>query len=319
VETFMTKRRLGRTDIFIEPLVLGTNVFGWTADEKTSFAVLDAFVAEGFTAIDTADVYSLWVPGNRSESEKIIGRWLKARGNRDKVQILTKVGSDLGQGKNDLSAAWIEKAANDSLTRLQTDYIDLYQSHWPDPTVTHEETLGAYDKLIKAGKVRFIGASNFDETLLSEALSTSAARGLPRYETLQNEFNLYTRSKFEGPIQDLVLEEGLSGLAYFSLASGFLSGKYRSAADFGKSPRGGGMSKYLDDTGRRILAAQDTVSQRTGASLAEIALAWVNAQRGMAAPIASATSIEQLASLARGARLTLSPNDLALLTEAGAG
>lgn len=313
----MTKRRLGRTDIFIEPLVLGTNVIGWTADEKTSFAVLDAFVGEGFTAIDTADVYSLWVPGNRSESEKIIGRWLKARGNRDTVQILTKVGSDMGQGKNDLSAAWIEKAANDSLTRLQTSYIDLYQSHWPDPTVTHEETLGAYDKLIKAGKVRFIGASNFDETLLGKALSTSAARGLPRYETLQNEYNLYTRSKFEGPVQNLVLEEGLSGLAYFSLASGFLSGKYRSAADFGKSPRGGGMSKYLDDKGRRILAALDTVSDRTGASLAEIALAWVNAQRGMAAPIASATSIEQLGSLARGARLTLSPNDLALLTEAG--
>ena len=313
----MTKRRLGRTDIFIEPLVLGTNVIGWTADEKTSFAVLDAFVAEGFTAIDTADVYSLWVPGNRSESEKIIGRWLKARSNRDKVQILTKVGSDLGQGKNDLSAAWIGRAANDSLSRLQTDYIDLYQSHWPDPTVTHEETLGAYDKLIKAGKVRFVGASNFDETLLSEALSTSAARGLPRYETLQNEFNLYTRSKFEGPIQDLVIKAGLSGLAYFSLASGFLSGKYRSAADFGKSPRGGGMSKYLDDKGRRILTALDTVSERTGASLAEIALAWVNAQRGMAAPIASATSIEQLGSLARGARLTLSPNDLALLTEAG--
>ena len=314
----MTKRRLGRTDIFIEPLVLGTNVIGWTADEKTSCAVLDAFVAEGFTAIDTADVYSLWVPGNKSESEKIIGRWLKARGNRDKVQILTKVGSDMGQGKNSLSAAWIEKAATDSLTRLQTDYIDLYQSHWPDPTVTHEETLGAYDKLIKAGRVRFIGASNFDETLLREALSTSEARALPRYETLQNEYNLYTRSKFEGPIQDLVLKEGLSGLAYFSLASGFLSGKYRSAADFGKSARGGGMSKYLDDKGRRILAAQDTVSERTGASPAEIALAWVNAQRGIAAPIASATSIEQLASLARGARLTLSPNDLALLTDAGA-
>ena len=314
----MTKRRLGRTDIFIEPLVLGTNVFGWTADENTSFAVLDAFVAEGFTAIDTADVYSLWVPGNRSESEKIIGRWLSTRGNRDKVQILTKVGSDMGQGKNDLSAAWIEKAANDSLTRLQTDYIDLYQSHWPDPTVTHEETLGAYDKLIKAGKARFIGASNFDETLLSEALSIAAATGLRRYETLQNEYTLYTRSKFEGPVQDLVLTEGLSGLADFSLASGFLTGKYRRDADFGKSPRGGSMSKYLDDKGRRILAAEDMVSARTGASLAEIALAWVNAQRGIAAPIASATSIEQLGSLARGARLTLSPNDVALLTEAGA-
>ena len=184
--------------------------------------------------------------------------------------------------------------------------------------MTHEETLGAYDKLIKAGKARFIGASNFDETLLSEALSIAAATGLRRYETLQNEYNLYTRSKFEGPVQDLVLKEGLSGLAYFSLASGFLTGKYRSDADFGKSPRGGSMSKYLDDKGRRILAAEDMVSARTGASLAEIALAWVNAQRGIAAPIASATSIEQLGSLARGARLTLSPNDVALLTEAGA-
>ena len=210
----MTKRRLGRSDISIEPLVLGTNVIGWTADEKTSFDILDAFVDQGFTAIDTADVYSRWIPGNDSESERIIGRWLKARGNRDKVHVLTKVGSDMGQGKKDLSAAWIAKAVDDSLRRLQTDYIDLYQSHWPDDTVTQEETLGAYAKLIKAGKVRFVGASNYDENLLGEALKISSEQGLPRYQSLQNEFNLYTREKFEGPLQELVVREGIGSIPY---------------------------------------------------------------------------------------------------------
>lgn len=312
------RRSLGKTDITIAPLVLGTNVIGWTADEPTSFAVLDSFVAEGFTAIDTADVYSRWVPGNDSESERIIGRWLKARGNRDKVHILTKVGSDMGQGKRDLSARWIEEAVEASLTRLQTDYIDLYQSHWPDPTVTQDETLTAYDKLIKAGKVRHIGASNYDTALLTEALKLSADKGLPRYQTLQNEYNLYTRADYEGAVQDLVVREGLGMIPYYSLASGFLSGKYRSADDLNKSPRGQGVvQKYLDAKGLRILAALDRVAAETGAALSEISLAWLNAQPGVTAPIASATSVVQLESLARGARLALKPEQVALLTEAG--
>lgn len=313
----MEKRRLGGTDIEIAPLVLGTNVMGWTADESTSFAVLDALVDQGFTAIDTADVYSRWVPGNDSESEKIIGRWVKARGNRDKIHILTKVGSDMGQGHKDLSAKWIAQAVEDSLERLQTDYIDLYQSHWPDDRVQQEETLGAYQKLIEAGKVRFIGASNYDEKLLSEALKLSDQKGLPRYQTLQNEFNLYDRDAYEGAVQDLVVREGLSLISYYSLASGFLSGKYRSEADLGKSQRGGGIKKYLDSKGQRILAALDQVAEKTGAKHAEIALAWVAAQPGVAAPIASATSVEQLQSLTRGAQLKLDAEDLEALTRAG--
>lgn len=258
------------------------------------------------------------MPGNDSDSEKIIGRWLKARGNRDKVHLFTKVGSDMGQGKTDLSAKWIAESVEGSLRRLQTDHIDLYQSHWPDPTVNHEETLEAYDRLIAAGKVRFIGASNYDAALLSAALAAADARGLPRYQTLQNEYNLYTRDRFEGPVQELVLREGLSVITYYSLASGFLSGKYRSKDDLGQSPRGKGIAKYLDDRGMRILAALDTVADRTGAAHSEIALAWIAAQPGVAAPIASATSLAQMQSLMNGARLALAPDDLALLTAAGA-
>jgi aryl-alcohol dehydrogenase-like predicted oxidoreductase len=314
----MGKRRLGRSELFIEPLVLGTNVVGWTADEATSFAVLDAFVAEGFSAIDTADSYSRWVPGNDSESEKIIGRWMKARGNRDKVLVFTKVGSDMGQGHKDLSAKWIVEAVEASLKRLQTDHIDLYQSHWPDERTPQDETLRAHDSLVKAGKVRFIGTSNHDIGLLSEALEISRREGLARYETIQNEFNLYTRDTFEGALQDLCVREEVSGMHYYGLASGFLSGKYRSAEDARKSPRGGGVvGKYLNDKGLRILAAMDKVAERTGAAHAEIALAWVAAQPAVAAPIASATSVAQVESLARGARLALGAEDLAALTDAG--
>jgi len=313
----MIKRQLGRSELAIEPLVLGTNVFGWTADEATSFAVLDAFLAEGFTAIDTADVYSRWVPGNDSESEKIIGRWLKARGNRSKIVLATKVGYDLGEGRSGLSAKRIETAVEDSLRRLQTDYIDLYQTHIPDPAVPEAETLGAYDKLIKAGKVRVIGASNYDEKLLAHALDLSDTKGLPRYQSLQNEYNLYNRSTFEGPVQDLVIREGIGAITYYGLASGFLTGKYRSAADLSKSQRGEDIGDYLDAKGMRILAAMDEVASHTGASLAEIAIAWIIAQPGITAPIASATSVKQLESLARGARLQLSADDLKALTEAG--
>jgi aryl-alcohol dehydrogenase-like predicted oxidoreductase len=233
------------------------------------------------------------------------------------VHVFTKVGSDMGQGKKDLSAKWILEEVEASLKRLQTDYIDLYQSHWPDPTVGQEETLSAYDRLIKAGKVRHIGASNYDAALLGEALKLAGDKGLPRYQTLQNEFNLYTRDRYEGAVQDLVVKEGLSCICYYSLAAGFLTGKYRSQSDFGKSPRGKGVAKYLDERGRRILAALDDVAGRTGAAPAEIALAWINAQPGIAAPIASATSVRQLQGLARGARLALSAEDEKRLTGAG--
>ncbi|PZO81317.1 MAG: alcohol dehydrogenase [Mesorhizobium amorphae] len=314
----MEKRRLGQTDILIAPLVLGTNVMGWTADEATSFAVMDAFVDGGFSAIDTADVYSRWVPGNHSESEKIIGRWLKARGNRDRVHIFTKVGSDMGQGKKDLSAPWIRKAVEDSLSRLQTDVIDLYQSHWPDPTVEHEETLRAYEDLIASGKVRAIGASNYDAGLLRAALAVSEEKNLPRYQTLQNELNLVERGAYDAELRDLVVKEGLSLLSYYSLASGFLTGKYRSKDDLSQSQRGGGVEKYLDARGLRVLAAMDTVAERTGASHAAIALAWINAQPGVAAPIASATSVRQLEALKEGAALQLSGDDIKALDEAGA-
>ena len=308
----MTKRRLGRSELFIEPLVLGGNVFGWTADEAQSFAVLDAFLAEGFSAIDTADSYG------KGKSETIIRNWMKARGNRDQVLVFTKVGSDMGQGHRDLSARWIASEVDASLKRLQTDRIDLYQTHWPDPATPQEETLEALDKLVKAGKVRAIGTSNNDAALLSEALEVSKRRGLARYETLQNEFNLYARDKFEGPVGELCIAEEVSGIHYFSLAAGFLTGKYRSPEDASKSPRGtNAVAKYLNERGKNILAAMDGVSARTGAALSEIALAWVAAQPGVAAPIASATSVAQVESLVRGARLTLGASDLQALTDSG--
>ena len=310
------KRPLGQSGLAIEPLMLGTNVMGWTSDQATSFAVLDAFVAEGFTGIDTADVYSRWVPGNDSESERIIGRWLAARGCRDKVVLATKVGSDMGQGHRDLRASWIVKAVEDSLTRLQTDVIDLYQTHWPDPATPEDETLGAYDTLLTAGKVRAIGCSNYDGALLDRALAL-AAKGMPRYQTVQNEYNLYTRDAYEGAVQDRVVANGMGAIPYYGLAAGFLTGKYRSAADFGQSVRGGGMNRYLNPRGLAILTAMDGVAARTGAALAEIAIAWIVAQPGITAPIASATSVAQVTSLARGARLVLSPDDLVALTAAG--
>ena len=309
----MMKRALGQSGLAIEPLMLGTNVMGWTADQATSFAVMDAFMAEGFTGIDTADVYSRWVPGNDSESERIIGRWMKARGNRDSVVLATKVGSDMGQGRRDLRAAWVVKAVEDSLQRLQTDVIDLYQTHWPDPATPEAETLGAYDTLIKAGKVRAIGCSNYDSALLGNALALSAAKGLPRYQTLQNEFNLYSRATYAGAVQDMVVAAGMGAIPYYGLAAGFLTGKYRSAADFGKSPRGAGMNRYLNPRGLALLAAMDKVAAHTDAALAEIAVAWIVAQPGITAPIASATTVAQVESLARGARLVLTADDLALL------
>jgi aryl-alcohol dehydrogenase-like predicted oxidoreductase len=315
----LQKRRLGQTDLSITPLVLGGNVFGWTADEKTSFDLLDRFAGADLNAIDTADAYSRWVPGNKGgESETIIGKWMKGRGNRDKIVVITKVGSDMGQGKKDLSAAHIERAVEASLKRLQTDVIDLYLSHWPDPTTPYEETLGAYEKLLAAGKVRHIGASNLDAGQLRAALDVASLRGLPRYAVLQPEYNLYDRSSFDGPLHDLCAAEDIGVITYFALAKGFLSGKYRSEADLGKSARGSGVKAYLNARGMRILAALDTVAARHSASQAEVALAWVMAQPGITAPIASATTLEQVDSLVRAASLKLSAEDLAALDKASA-
>ncbi|MER8885480.1 aldo/keto reductase [Mesorhizobium sp. M0074] len=315
----MQKRRLGRTDLSIAPLVLGGNVFGWTADEKTSFDLLDRFVDAGLNAIDTADSYSRWIPGHEGgESETIIGKWMKSRGNRDKVVVITKVGSDMGQGKRDLSAAYIEKAIDATLKRLQVDTIDLYLSHWPDPATPYEETLGAYQKLLDKGKIRYAGASNLDAAQLRAALDVASLRGLPRYEVLQPEYNLYDRSSFDGPLRDLCAAEDIGVITYFSLAKGFLSGKYRSEADLGKSLRGGGVKGYLNTRGMRILSALDAVSARHSAKPAEVALAWVMARPGVTAPIASATTLDQLDSLVRAASLQLSPDDIAELDKASA-
>ncbi|TIS56407.1 MAG: aldo/keto reductase [Mesorhizobium sp.] len=276
----MQKRRLGQTDLSIAPLVLGGNVFGWTADEKTSFELLDRFVGAGLNAVDTADSYSRWVPGNKGgESETIIGKWMKSRGNRDQVVVITKVGSDMGQGKKDLSAAYIEKAIDASLKRLQTDVVDLYLSHWPDSATPYEETLGAYQKLLAKGKIRYAGASNLDAGQLRAALDVASLRGLPRYA---------------------------------------VSGKYRSEDDLGKSARGDGVKAYLDARGMRILTALDAVSARHSAKQAEVALAWVMARPGVTAPIASATTLDQVDSLVRAASLKISADDMAALDKASA-
>jgi aryl-alcohol dehydrogenase-like predicted oxidoreductase len=316
----MEMRSLGGTELKIAPIVLGGNVFGWTLDERRSFEVLDAFVDRGFNAIDTADSYSTWVPGNKGgESETIIGKWLAASpGKRDRIVIFTKVGSDLKEpGKKGLSARWIAEAVEDSLRRLQVDRIDLYFSHWPDADTPYEETLGAYDRLLKAGKVRCVGASNLDAKQLGEALAVAKAKSLPRYQVLQPEYNLYDRKGYEGALADLCVREGLGVVTYFSLASGFLTGKYRAESDFGKSPRGEDMGKYLDARGLRILAALDEVSARLGAKPAEVALAWLMARPGVTAPIASATSRAHVESFARAAGLALSGDDIARLTGAG--
>ncbi|HEV2564309.1 MAG TPA: aldo/keto reductase [Microvirga sp.] len=313
----MEKRRLGRSDLMVSPLCLGGNVFGWTADEATSFKVLDAYVEAGLNFIDTADVYSSWVPGHKGgESETIIGKWMKARGHRSRLVIATKVGSEMGPGWKGLSKSYIRSAVEASLQRLQTDYIDLYQSHRDDLDTPQEETLGAYEELIREGKVRAIGASNFTAARLKEALEISAELGLPRYESLQPKYNLSDRAEYESELESLCLQEEIGVIPYYGLASGFLTGKYRSEADFGKSVRGGRMAAYLDDRGRRILAALDAVSARRNATPAQIALAWLMARPGLTAPIASATSEEQIRDLVRATEVRLDPEDIAQLDRA---
>jgi aryl-alcohol dehydrogenase-like predicted oxidoreductase len=313
----MEKRRLGRSNLMVAPLCLGGNVFGWTVDEATSFKLLDAFVGAGFNLIDTADVYSRWVPGNvGGESEAIIGKWMKSRGNRDAVIIATKVGSEMGPGLKGLSRKHIRESVDASLKRLQTDHIDLYQSHRDDPDTSHAETLSTYGELINEGKVRVIGASNFSAPRLKEALDTSAKMGLPRYESLQPPYNLYDRSELEGDLEQVCRDNGLGIISYYGLASGFLTGKYRSERDFSKSARGSRMGDYLNDRGLRILAALDQVAIHHAATPAQVALAWLMARPGITAPIASATRLEQMSELIAAARLRLDPSDIEKLDQA---
>jgi len=315
----MELRQLGRSALKVSPICLGGNVFGWTADEKASFAVLDDFTASGGNFIDTADVYSTWVPGHKGgESETVLGKWLKSRGNRDKVIVATKVGSDMGNGKKGLKAAYIAQAVEDSLRRLQTDYVDLYQSHRDDEATPQEETLSAYAKLIQAGKVRAIGASNFTAARLREALDVSAKNGFPRYEALQPEYNLYSRAGYEVELEPLCRKEQVGVIGYFGLASGFLTGKYRSEADFNKSPRGEDIGQYLNERGFRILKALDQVAAEAKASPAQVAIAWLIARPGVTAPIVSATRIEQSHELIKAMRLKLSPTQITALDQASA-
>jgi aryl-alcohol dehydrogenase-like predicted oxidoreductase len=313
----MEKRRLGQSSLEVPPITFGCNVFGWTADEKTSFELLDAWLGAGFNFLDTADVYSRFHPGNHGgESETIIGSWLKARGNRDKVIIATKVGLDMGPGKQGLSRAYIQNAVEDSLRRLQTDYIDLYQSHRDDPDTPIEETLSAYGELIHQGKVREIGASNYSADRLAEALKISVEKGLPRYQSLQPHYSLVERTEFEGPLESLCLAEKIGVIGYFSLASGFLTGKYRSRDDLAGRIRGPRVEKYLNDYGFGVLKALDEVAHRYEAKPGQIALAWLIQRPGVTAPIASATNPEQLAELVEAADIELDTDSIEKLDAA---
>lgn len=314
------RRRLGRSELQVSPLCLGGNVFGWTADEGASFNVLDAFVAAGMNFIDTADVYSKWAPGNQGgESESILGRWMAQRRNRDRIIIATKVGSDMGAQGKGLSRSHIARAVDASLTRLKTHYIDLYQSHVDDADTPMEETLGAFSDLMTQGKVRAIGASNFTAERLAQALHVSQRHGYPRYESLQPLYSLYDRAGYETALEPLCRNEGLGVISYSSLGSGFLSGKYRTDADGSKSARGAGVKrKFYNDRGFRILRALDEVAERQDSTPAAVALAWLLARPGLTAPIASATSVEQLGELLAGTRLTLDPVSINLLNQASA-
>lgn len=315
----MKKRQLGKSGLEIAPLAFGGNIFGWTVDEQSSFKLLDGFVAGGFNFIDTADIYSGWAAGNQGgESETIIGKWLKQSGNRERVIIATKVGMEMSPDKKGLAKDYILRSAEDSLRRLQTDYIDLYQSHQDDPSTLLEETLEAYAQLIEQGKVRAIGASNYSAERLSEALRVSEENGLPRYESLQPLYNLYARAEYEETLEPVCLENGLGVIPYFSLASGFLTGKYRSEADLSKSARGGGIKKYLNERGFRILEALDQVAEEHNSTPAGVALAWLIARPSITAPIASATSLEQLNDLIEATKLELDRDAIERLNRASA-
>jgi aryl-alcohol dehydrogenase-like predicted oxidoreductase len=318
--TTTTKRKLGESDLQVAPVAFGGNVFGWTVDEATSFKLLDEFVDSGLNLIDTADVYSRWAPGNQGgESETIIGNWLRQRpGTRERVVVATKVGMEMGPDAQGLSRAYIIKAAEASLRRLGVERIDLYQAHKDDPNTPLEETLSAFAELIKQGKVRATGASNYSAPRLAEALATSKRLGLPRYESLQPHYNLYERAEFEKELEPLCLKENVSVISYFSLAKGFLTGKYRSEKDLGKSVRGGGVKTYLDDRGFRILQALDDVAAKHNSTPARVALAWLSARPSVTAPIASATNLDQLNDLVEAARLELDGASIEQLNRASA-
>jgi aryl-alcohol dehydrogenase-like predicted oxidoreductase len=297
--------------------MLGGNVFGWTIDQPTSFQILDAFVDAGLNFIDTADIYSTWVPGHAGgESETIIGNWLKRSGKRSKIVLATKVGMQMGSGKKGLKKDYILEEVEDSLRRLQTDHIDLYQSHEDDPSTPLEETLGAYAQLIKEGKVRAIGASNYSAERLAESLRVSRQHGLPSYQCLQPKYNLVERAGYESELEPLILKEGIGVVPYYALASGFLTGKYRSEGDLGKSARGAGVKKYLDARGFRILAALDQVAAAHRSTPGKVALAWLMARPGITAPIASATSLAQLQDLLDSTNLDLDPASIEVLNQA---
>ncbi len=311
-------RTLGATDLETPPMILGGNVFGWTVDRDASFRILDAFVDRGGTMIDTADVYSAWVDGHQGgESETIIGDWLRQTGKRDRVLIATKVGMLPGEGGAKLAPARIAAAAEASLRRLGTDRIDLYYAHQDDEDTPQADYLAAFGQLIDAGKVRVLGASNFRAMRLKSALDLATAQGLPRFHALQPEYNLVSRHKYEGELQNLCVEHNIGVAPYYGLAAGFLTGKYRSTADLSKSVRGGGMAELLTGKGGTVLAAMDAVAEETSATLPQIALAWLAAQEGVVAPIASATSVEQLEELVGAWQLSLTNEQLARLTDAG--
>jgi aryl-alcohol dehydrogenase-like predicted oxidoreductase len=313
----MNKRKLGNSGLETNPLALGGNVFGWTADQATSFSLLDAFVAAGFSLVDTADVYSVWVPEHAGgESETVIGKWLKRSGKRQDVLIATKVGMEMSSDRKGLSREHILRSVEDSLKRLQTDYIDLYQSHIDDEATPLDETLETYGRLIEQGKVRAIGASNYKAERLSRALEVSERFEYPSYQTLQPLYNLYDRADYEATLEPLCLEKGIGVICYFSLASGFLTGKYRSEDDLSKSPRGRRTKQYLNDRGFRILEAVDRVASQLDSTPARVALAWLIARPSITAPIASATSLEQLDDLIAATRLELDTASIELLNEA---
>ncbi len=315
----MNKRQLGHSGIDVPVLCFGGNVFGWTADEGRSFELLDALLESGLNFVDTADVYSAWAPGNHGgESETILGKWFAARGNRSKVILATKVGSPMGEGKKGLAKKYIRAAVEDSLKRLQTDYIDLYQSHRDDESTPQAETLEAYAELMKEGKVRAIGASNFTAERLTSALEESRKHNLPRYETLQPEYNLYDRSGYETVLEGVCVKNGLGVIPYFSLASGFLSGKYHSAEEAAKVPRAGMLKKYFNERGLRVLAALEESARELNATPAQVALAWMMTRPGIVAPIASATKVEQLRELVVATRLELPAEAVERLNQASA-
>jgi aryl-alcohol dehydrogenase-like predicted oxidoreductase len=315
----MQKRKLGKSGLEVSPLCLGGNVFGWTADEKTSHRLLDAFVDAGSNFIDTADVYSRWISGHQGgESETVIGTWLRQGGKRDKVVIATKVGLDMGSGKNGLGREHILRSVDESLRRLQTDYIDLYQAHRDDKDTPLEETLSAFDEVIRSGKVRAIGASNYTAGRLAEALDVSARSGFARYESLQPLYNLYDRDAYEPELEPVCTAHGLGVIPYYSLAAGFLTGKYRSKADAEGKARGGTVQKYVNDRGFRIVDAVERVAKEAGASPAQVALAWLMARPSITAPIASATRPEQLADLLGAEELNLGADTIERLNEASA-